>query len=458
MDWEDTLNERATSQRRPLIEDRLGTRARIYGTEQAVLVGISGQKDADHVDHLLDELEALADTAGIPTLAVVVQNRERPDPATFVGKGKVDEIAATADEVQADVVVFNDELTPAQARNLEERLHLKVIDRTQLIMDIFAQRAATKEARLQVELAQLRYLLPRLRGWGAALTRIGGGTGGGVGTRGPGETQLELDRFKINRRIHGIERRLRHTQTERSLRRKQRLRSDVPQIALVGYTNSGKSTLLNRLCEADVLVEDKLFATLDTRARRGDVGDGREAVFIDTVGFIRALPHALVPAFAATLESAQLADVILHVVDLSSPTWEGDYAAVLDMLEADVFTEDAPRPPILHIWNKVDIASHVLPEVADGIRVSARTGEGVDDLLERVSELLYRHEMQVQLEVPFARIGDFHASPAARRAQVLRHTEAGTIVVAHVRQEELDQLVSRGIVTSVGDGVPAAES
>jgi len=458
MDWEDTLNERATSQRRPLIEDRLGTRARIYGTEQAVLVGISGQKDADHVDHLLDELEALADTAGIPTLAVVVQNRERPDPATFVGKGKVDEIATTADEVQADVVVFNDELTPAQARNLEERLHLKVIDRTQLIMDIFAQRAATKEARLQVELAQLRYLLPRLRGWGAALTRIGGGTGGGVGTRGPGETQLELDRFKINRRIHGIERRLRHTQTERSLRRKQRLRSDVPQIALVGYTNSGKSTLLNRLCEADVLVEDKLFATLDTRARRGDVGDGREAVFIDTVGFIRALPHALVPAFAATLESAQLADVILHVVDLSSPTWEGDYAAVLDMLEADVFTEDAPRPPILHIWNKVDIASHVLPEVADGIRVSARTGEGVDDLLARVSELLYRHEMQVQLEVPFARIGDFHASPAARRAQVLRHTEAGTIVVAHVRQEELDQLVSRGIVTSVGDGVPAAES
>ena len=444
------MSDERTDARHPLVEDRLGIRARIYGTEQAILVGLAGAADAARIDHLLDELEALADTAGIPTLAVVVQNRDRPDPATFVGKGKVEEIRHVAEELSADVVIFNDELAPAQARNLENALHLKVIDRTQLIMDIFAQRAATKEARLQVELAQLRYLLPRLRGWGMALTRIGGGTSGGVGTRGPGETQLELDRFKITRRIHGIERRLKHAEGERHLRRKQRDRNEVPQVALVGYTNSGKSTLLNRLCGTDVLVEDKLFATLDTRARRGPVLDGREAVFIDTVGFIRALPHHLVPAFAATLEAARTADVVLHIVDLSSPTWEDDYEAVLHMLDSEVFDDAADRPPIVHVWNKIDIASGVSPEIGDGVRISAQEGSGIDELLERVSGLLFAGESDVLLAVPFARLGEFHSMEASHRARVVGYTENGASIEARPTGEERKRLERLGWV--VGDG------
>ncbi|MEI6171687.1 MAG: GTPase HflX, partial [bacterium] len=244
--------ERHDEDRRPLVEDYLGTRARVYGTERAILVGVDLQ---GHNAGLLVELESLADTAGIPTLATVVQNRFRPDGATFIGKGKTEEVRAAAEELGADVVIFNNDLSPGQGRNLEEALGRKVIDRTQLILDIFAQRATTKEAKLQVELAQLRYLLPRLRGWGEALTHAGAG----IGTRGPGETKLEIDRNKVTRRIHAIEKRLRDASEERAVRRKLRGKSDLPQVALVGYTNSGKSTLLNQLAGADAFVEDKLF-------------------------------------------------------------------------------------------------------------------------------------------------------------------------------------------------------
>ncbi|MCD6135242.1 GTPase HflX [Candidatus Bipolaricaulota bacterium] len=303
-----------SAERTILPEDRLGERARVYGSEKAILVAL--QRPGSSVDESLSELDSLASTAGIPTLLEVVQSRTSPDSRYFIGKGKVAEVKAAAHELNAEVVIFDDELSPAQARNLEEKLKTKVIDRSQLIMDIFAQRAATKEARLQVELAQLRYLLPRLRGWGSSLSRLGGG----IGTRGPGETQLELDRKKINRRIHTLERRLKKARAERDLRSKKRRSGALPVIALIGYTNSGKSTLLNRLCEANVLVEDKLFATLTTTVRRGEIGSSQSGLFVDTVGFIRNLPHQLIPAFAATLETVREADLILHVVDASHNT------------------------------------------------------------------------------------------------------------------------------------------
>jgi GTP-binding protein HflX len=266
-----------------------------------------------------------------------------------------------------------------------------------------------------------------------------------------------LDRFKVNRRIHALERRLAHTEAERSVRRKQRVRNAVPQIALVGYTNSGKSTLINRLCRADVLVEDKLFATLDTRARRGPVADGRSAVFIDTVGFIRALPHHLVPAFAATLETARDADVVLHVVDVASRSWEDDYEAVLEILESEVFSDSDSRPPILHVWNKADIAPEVRPDIADGVIVSAATGLGVDRLLRRLSELLFPDEQEVRLVVPFSAIGTFHGLPAARHAHVVEYTETGARIEARLTREERSFLERYGVTVSADADGPVEE-
>ncbi|MCK5245321.1 GTPase HflX, partial [Candidatus Bipolaricaulota bacterium] len=358
-----------------LVEDRLGLRARVTGTEQAILVGILYGREEE--EESLRELELLADTAGIPTLAVMVQKRPKPHPATFVGRGKVEELKAAMGELEADVVIFNEELRPAQARNLERALNRKVIDRTQLIMDIFAQRATTKEAKLQVELAQLHYLLPRLRGWGTSLTRAGGRAVGGVGTRGPGETQLELDRNKIYLRIHSLERRQKKAAGERAVRRHKRTQSELPEVALIGYTNSGKSTLLNRLCAADAFVEDKLFATLDTRVRRAEIVPGRTILIADTVGFIQHLPHDLIPAFAATLEAAQTADLLVHVVDVSKPSWEADVRAVMETLESEVFQEDEDHPPILTVLNKVDRCDGSFSSSIEGIAISAKQGTHV---------------------------------------------------------------------------------
>lgn len=411
-------DEARRGERRPLVEDYLGTRARVYGTEQAVLVGV----DLDgHQDDLLGELEALADTAGIPTLATVIQNRSRPDGATFIGKGKTEEVAALADEVGADVVIFNNELSPGQARNLEEALTRKVIDRTQLILDIFAQRAATKEAKLQVELAQLRYLLPRLRGWGQALTNAGAG----IGTRGPGETKLEMDRNKIRRRIHAIERRLRETSDERAERRKLRGRSDVPEVALVGYTNSGKSTLLNQLSGAGTLVEDKLFATLDTLVRRGAVAPGREALFTDTVGFIRDLPHPLVPAFAATLEAARDAALVLHVIDVARTSAREDFRAVEETLEEQVFSKHGERPPILNVLNKIDLAPEFALRDVEGVAISARDGVGIDALREAIAAIVYPGDREVELLVPHTAVRSLAFLRARDRIVAIEYAEDG---------------------------------
>ncbi|HDS29181.1 MAG TPA: GTPase HflX, partial [Candidatus Acetothermia bacterium] len=337
----------------------------------------------------MDELEALAASAGIDVCGVVIQRRARPHPATYIGRGKVEELKTAVEEMEADVVIFNEELSPAQARNLESAFNRKVVDRTQLIMDIFAQRAATKEARLQVELAQLHYLLPRLRGWGTALTRAGGRAVGGVGTRGPGETQLELDRSKIYRLIHSLERRLQKATRERAVRRQRRGDGPLPQIALVGYTNSGKSTLLNRLCSADVLVEDKLFATLDPRVRRTELVPGRSVLVSDTVGFIRDLPHDLVPAFAATLEAVRTADLLIHVVDLSRSTWRQDAQSVMDTLESEVFDPEDRRPSMVTVLNKVDCCANLDAVDMEGVPISARWGTNIEALRSVLSDRLF---------------------------------------------------------------------
>ena len=430
-----------------LVEDRLGLRARVTGTEQAILVGILYGREEE--EESLRELELLADTAGITTLAVMIQKRSRPHPATFIGRGKVEELKAAMGELEADVVIFNEELRPAQARNLEKALNRKVVDRTQLIMDIFAQRATTKEARLQVELAQLHYLLPRLRGWGTSLTRAGGRAVGGVGTRGPGETQLELDRNKIYLRIHSLERRLKKAASERAVRRHKRTQSELPEVVLIGYTNSGKSTLLNRLCAADVFVEDKLFATLDTRVRRTDIVPGRSVLMLDTVGFIQDLPHDLVPAFAATLEAAKTADLLVHVVDVSKSSWEADVRAVMETLESEIFQEDDDRPPILTVLNKVDCCEGSFSTNVDGIAISARQGTHVGDLREIIAARLFPLSIDLSFTVPHQALYALHPFTAAGRARIVDYVEAGANVEASLSQDEWNALQAVGARLSV---------
>jgi GTP-binding protein HflX len=411
-------------------------RARVFGTEQAILVGILYGNDEE--EESLRELEALADTAGIPTLAVMIQKRSRPHPATFIGRGKVEELKAAVGELKADVVIFNEELRPAQARNLETALNRKVIDRTQLIMDIFAQRAATKEAKLQVELAQLHYLLPRLRGWGISLTRAGGRSVGGVGTRGPGETQLELDRNKIYLRIHSLERRLKKAAGERVVRRSRRSQSELPEVALVGYTNSGKSTLLNHLTGAGVLTQDQLFSTLDPTIRRLDLGNGRTVLLSDTVGFVRRLPHGLIEAFRSTLEEVTQSDLLLHVVDAGEPALDAQIAAVRSVLEE---INGAHLPELL-VVNKVDTVdqtartrlSRLYPEA---IAVSALEGDGIEQLLVAIDETLRSQLTEVVLIVPYDR-GDVLAA-VHREGEVIKeeHLSEGTRIQARLPHPRL---------------------
>jgi GTPase len=442
-------DEKDTRREELLIEDRLGTRARVFGTEQAILVGILYGRHDDEEEESLRELEALADTAGIAVLAVMLQSRARPHPATFIGRGKVEELKAAVGELAADVVIFNDELSPAQARNLETAINRKVIDRSQLIMDIFAQRATTKEAKLQVELAQLHYLLPRLRGWGTSLTRAGGRAVGGVGTRGPGETQLELDRTKIYRRIYALERQLKKAAGERAVRRHKRSVSDLPEIALVGYTNSGKSTLLNQLCGSDVFVEDKLFATLEPRVRRTDIVSGRPVLVSDTVGFIQDLPHDLVPAFAATLEAARTADMLLHVVDVSKDSWEADIRAVNETLEGEVFDADDERPPIVTVFNKIDRRQDGFSSMLDGIAISAKSGEHIDELRALIAKRLFPETSQMAFILPHQALYAMHPLEAAGRARVVGYAEGGACVEAELSPDEWRALQTVGAKLSV---------
>ena len=384
--------------------------------ERIILVGVvmppTGEEEVE--DHL-DELALLVDTAGADVVARVTQRRDRPDPATFIGKGKAEELRELSYEVDADTVVFDDELSPAQSRNLEKILGRTAIDRTAVILDIFAQNARTQEGRAQVELAMLRYRLPRLRGRGVSFSQ----QAGGIGTRGPGETQLEVDRRRLLRRITALEAELQRLTLTRRTQRKSRSRGHQRSVSLVGYTNAGKSTLLNQLTGAGVLVEDRLFATLDPRVRRLDLPGGEAVLLSDTVGFVRKLPHQLVEAFRSTLEVVAESDLLVHVVDASAVDPDAQIAAVRSVL-AEI---GAAHVPELVVFNKIDraIGSRRLVERHPGaVAISALTGEGIEEFLRTLADGLRAIDTVVELLVPYAR-GDVLAA-LHREGEVLDET------------------------------------
>ncbi len=364
--------------------------------ERAILVGVGpGIVETD-----LDELAALADSAGAEPVARLVQNRPDPDPATFVGRGKLDELQDVVRAHRAAAVILDRELNPGQLRSLEERLGVKVIDRTALILDIFALHARSREGKAQVELAQLNYLVPRLRGWGEAMSRLGAG----IGTRGPGETKLEVDRQHIRRRITKLRKDIKDLERTRDVKRASRRRSQIPQIAIAGYTNAGKSTMLNRLTGADVLVADQLFATLDPTTRRLSLPSGRRATASDTVGFVSKLPHDLVEAFRSTLEEVNQADVIVHIADAASPDLEEQITAVRTVLH-QIGGGDIPEVLAL---NKIDQLggserARLARRFQGSVPVSAITGEGAQGLLEAIEAAIPRPPVDITLLVPYGR-------------------------------------------------------
>jgi GTP-binding protein HflX len=373
--------------------------------ERIVLVGVVRPGSTpEGVDAALDELALLVDTAGADVVARIVQRRDRPDAATFIGRGKAAELAELSRAVDADTVVFDEELTPAQQRNLQEILGRTAIDRTAVILDIFAQNARSPEGKAQVELALLRYRLPRLRGRGHGLSQ----QAGGIGTRGPGETQLETDRRRLVRRMQRLESDLREVDRTRGIQRRSRRRGRQRELALVGYTNAGKSTLLNRLTDADVLVENRLFSTLDPRTRQLALAGGETVLVTDTVGFVRKLPHELVEAFRSTLDAVHLADLVVHVVDGSAADPESQMDAVRTVLDEI----GASGVPELVVVNKTDVtedAAKLAARLEGAVAVSARTGEGVEILLRTVADRLRVADRVVALEIPWAR-GDVLAA------------------------------------------------
>lgn len=400
--------------------------------ERVALVGVWTEGSAADAENSLAELAALAETAGSQVLEGIIQRRSRPDSATFIGRGKVDELRDIVLASGADTVICDGELSPSQLRNLEQQTKVKVVDRTALILDIFAQHAKSKEGKAQVELAQLQYLLPRLRGWGESLSRQGGGAGGGsggggVGTRGPGETKLETDRRRINHRIAKLRREIKALRTVRQTKRSRRSSSGVPAVAIAGYTNAGKSSLLNRLTKAGVLVEDALFATLDPTTRRTAAEDGRVFTLSDTVGFVRHLPHQIVEAFRSTLEEVAYADLVVHVVDGAHPDPEGQVSAVREVL-GEVGADSIPE---LLVVNKVDAADEetilrLKRAWPDAVFASAHTGQGIDEVHAAIAARLPRPAVDLRVLLPYDR-GDLVAR-IHRRGQVLdtRHTEEGS--------------------------------
>jgi len=370
--------------------------------ERAVLVGVNlPDTNQWQLEESMRELARLVDTAGASVVGSFVQNRYRPDAATFIGKGKAEELAAVCRELEANLIISDRELSPAQARNLEEKTEVKVIDRTQLILDIFARRAQTKEGKLQVELAQLKYLLPRLAGQGTQLSRLGGG----IGTRGPGETKLETDRRRIRKRISDLEKDLKEVQKHRALLRRERKDEPLPLVSLVGYTNAGKSTLLRLLTSANVLVEDKLFATLDPTTRRVTLPNNDTILLTDTVGFIQNLPHHLVAAFRATLEEVQEADLLLHVVDSSHSNYEGQIMAVESVLKS----LDVLDKPMIMVFNKTDLINEEQERGLSyldypAVHISAVSGQGVEQLLAVIADVLSERYVVTVLTIPYNKL------------------------------------------------------
>ncbi len=415
--------------------------------ERVVLVGVWTEGTLHDAERSLEELARLAETAGSVVVDALVQRRDRPDPATYIGSGKAQELRAVVIESGADTVIADGELAPGQLRQLEDVVKVKVVDRTWLILDIFAQHARSREGKAQVSLAQMQYLLPRLRGWGESLSRQGGGAGGsasgGVGTRGPGETKIETDRRRINKMVAKLRREIREMKTARDTQRADRKRHGVPSVAIAGYTNAGKSSLLNRVTGAGVLVEDALFATLDPTVRRARTPNGRDITVTDTVGFVRHLPHQLVEAFRSTLEEVSDADLILHVVDGSDEAPEEQLTAVREVL-AEIGAQDVPEIVVI---NKADMADPVVlarvqRREPHSVVVSARSGAGIDELLAMIDADLPHAAVAIDVVVPYSR-GDLVAR-AHREGELdtVEHVETGTRLIGRVNESLAHDLES----------------
>ncbi|OZC61286.1 GTPase HflX [Rhodococcus sp. 06-470-2] len=426
--------------------------------ERVVLVGVWTTGTAAQAESSMTELAALAETAGSEVLEALMQRRDKPDAATYIGSGKAKEVRDIVLATGADTVICDGELTPAQLNALEKVVKVKVIDRTALILDIFAQHATSREGKAQVAFAQMEYMLPRLRGWGESMSRQAGGragSNGGVGLRGPGETKIETDRRRIRERMAKLRREIKGMKQARDTKREQRLSGTVPSIAIVGYTNAGKSSLLNALTGSGVLVQNALFATLDPTTRKSTLEDGREIVLTDTVGFVRHLPTQLVEAFRSTLEEVTDADLLLHVVDGSDPLPIDQIKAVREVITEVVREQDAKMPPELLVVNKIDAADPVqltqLRGLLDGARfVSAKTGEGIDALRDHLAEILSEPDVLVDVLVPYTR-GDLVARiHTDGRIVKTAHEEEGTRVEARVPQSLAAALVEfTAIVPSV---------
>jgi GTP-binding protein HflX len=413
--------------------------------EKVVLIGTWGSGTLTDAENSMRELAALAETAGAEVLDGMLQRRSMPDPASFLGKGKAGELKELVLALGADTVIANAELAPSQRRNLEDIVQVKVVDRTAIILDIFAQHAKSREGKAQVELAQMEYLLPRLRGWGESMSRQAGGQaagGVGIGSRGPGETKIELDRRRINTRMAKLRREITEMKSARDTKRSARSKSQIPTVAIAGYTNAGKSSLLNRITKAGVLVENALFATLDPTVRKHGTPDGREYTIADTVGFVRQLPHQLVEAFRSTLEEIGFADLIVHVVDASDPDPMGQIKTVREVI-AEV---DGSAIQELIVFNKADLVSEdeqvrLRGLVPGALLVSARTGYGMEELESQIASLLPRPDVEFEGVIPYDR-GDL-VSKAHISGKVLEveYVEEGTRLKALVRGDLLSELI-----------------
>lgn len=402
--------------------------------ERAVLVGLrchSFGMDENADEETLAELAALVETAGAETVAMTLQTRPAPDARTFIGEGKAQEVKELAEANEADLIIFDNELSPSQMRVLEEMTDKTVLDRSALILDIFAQRARTGEGKLQVELAQYQYILPRLAGLGHAMSRLGGG----IGTRGPGESKLESDRRHIRRRIDKLREDLEQVRQVRAVQRRQRKKTELPLVAIVGYTNAGKSTLLNLLTDAGIEANDRLFDTLDPTTRKKRISDTQEILLSDTVGFIRKLPYHLVSAFKATLEELAYADLLLHVVDVSDPNWE-IHAATVDKVIEQLGAQEIPR---VMVYNKADKCDE-LPAARDGVLFSAKTGEGTEALLAAIEKALGRGKHEMHLCIPYSDGAALDVLHREGQVKSIEYGEAGTLVTVIVDDKLCGQM------------------
>ena len=432
------------------LEDISEVEYRQLRLERVVLVGVWTEGTTEDADNSMAELALLAETAGSTVLEAIYQRRQSPDPATYVGRGKVDAIHEIVQATGADTVICDGELAPSQLRNLEDKLKVKVVDRTALILDIFAQHAKSKEGQAQVELAQLNYMKQRLRGWGGNLSRQAGGRvgadGGGIGGRGPGETKIETDRRRINTKIAKLNRELKEMKKTRAAKRSTRQARQIPAVAIAGYTNAGKSSLLNRLTDAGVLVDDSLFATLDPTTRRTQTSDGRVFTLSDTVGFVRHLPHQIVEAFRSTLEEVADADRILHVVDGSHPDPEGQISAVREVF-AEVEAGDVPE---IIVINKADAAdplvlSRLQRSEPHSIVVSARTGQGIDALRALVEGELPRPGVAFTALLPYERGDLINKIHQQGEIDSMEHTAEGTVVAGRANADLAGELASYAV-------------